>query len=335
MKRIFIISICLLCISNCIATEEAGFRILHFPKDRAVGRLKVWDPDYEISFDRSMLSLPGWILIDQAKDNVNIPTNKKLRLEVYEDTTDFSFLTNLEPNDIQVLFLQDTKVLDEDLVHLKNLTGLLGLDLSSTLIKGDGLVHLENLSSLMKLSFFNSQISDAGLMHLPAIKSLQHLSLLQTHIKGSGLKALQNLPSLESLELGYTEIVDDSLAHLSEMKKLKELKLYNTDIGDKGLAHIKSLNSLNRLYIYRTGITDAGLEGLSNLTSLEVLYLNDTQITGEGLAFLKNLPLTDLSLSNTNFDGSNLNNCIAWSKTLEGLSLDRTKISAEDLSYLS
>ncbi len=332
-----------------------------------MGRLKVWDPNYEISFDRGMMSLPGWILIGQAQGDINIPIDQNLRLEVYEDSTDVSFLCDLGPNDIQVLFLQDTKILDEDLIYIKDLTGLKGLDLSSTLITGDGLVHLANLSSLRKLGFFNSQISDEGLLHLPALKSLQHLSLMKTHIKGPGLEALQNLPSLEFLELAHTEIVDDSLAHLAKMKQLKELLLYDTNISDKalsylksldsleilmlsrhrenpdyslitdeGLSHLKNLHSLKRLYLERSGITDAGLKHLSNLTKLELLYLDRTQITGEGLAFLENLSaLTSLSFNNTNFNSTGMANCKAWSDTLEGLSLDDTKISDDDMSHLA
>lgn len=366
MKRALIFACLFFWTWACGAAEQAGFRVVHFPKDRAVGRLKVWDGASDTDFDRGMLSLPGWVLIGQAQGDVNVPVGKDLRLEVYEDAADFSFLAALKPDDVQVLLLRSREILDEDLVHLKHLSGLKGLDLSETKIQGDGLVHLANLSSLKNLNFFNSQISDTGLLHLAPLRSLRRLKLFRTQINGSGLKHLKGMTSLIHLDLAATPITDDSLIHLAQMNWLKELYLYDTDISDKGLAHLKSLhgleelilgrldskgaaapitdkglvylkdlNSLKTLYLIRTKVNDAGLAHLSNLRTLESLHLAQTQIIGEGLASLKGLPaLKYLGMERTQIGPNGLAACRMWWNTLESLELDGTNISDADLVYL-
>ena len=366
MKQLLCIFIWLFCILNSAVAEQSGFRVVHFPKDHAVGRLKIKDANLLDEEYRTLLSMTGWVILDQAQGDVKVPVGKILRLEVYRDVTDISFISKLKSHDLTALSLSETNIVDEDFVHLKDLAGLLALNLSSMkLIDGSGLAHLTNLKSLKELSCFNSNITDPALEHISKMTSLERLTFYLTQIDGSGLKHLKSLTSLDFLDLAQTAITDDSLAHLSEMTWLKELHLYDTNISDKGLAHLKhlrslevlmlgasrldsspitdeglahlkELDSLKRLYLYRTEITDAGLAHLSNLTRLEVLYLQETQITGEGLAFLKNIPaLTDLGLEQTNINGKFLANCKAWSNTLEGLSLDKTKISDTDLSHLS
>lgn len=366
MKRKLRTIICLFCISTCAAVEQVGPRIVQFSKDRAVGRLKIRDACSNDT-GRSMLQLQGWIFLDKAQGDVNVPVGKDLRLEVYEDVADFSFLAALKPDDLQVLMLRGKGIADEDLVNLKHLSGLKGLDLSSTIIQGEGLAHLATLTSLRNLSLFNTQVSDNELAHLSTLTSLMNLSLLKTQIEGPGLAHLKSLTSLVSLDLGLTLITDDSLVHLAEMTWLKELVLYDTDTGDKGLSHLKSLrsleklilgnlgtsdeyspitdkglvylkdlNSLKEIFLIKTQITDAGLAHLSDLRVLENLLLARTKLTGEGLAFLKEVPtLKYLDLKQTNVGQLGLANCKVWSNTLDGLRLDGTKISDADLAHLA
>jgi len=346
--------------------KQIGSQIVHFPKDRAVGRLKIRDA-YSNNTVQSMLQVSNWIFFDKAQGDVNIPAGKDLRLETYKDMADFSFLALLKPDDLQVLMMCGDSIADEDLIHLRNLTGLQGLDLSSTLIQGEGLAHLATLKSLKNLQLFDTQISDNELKHLSTLKSLMNLSLLKTQIEGHGLAHLKNLTSLVSLDLSVTPITDDSLVHLAEMTSLKELVLYGTDIGNDGLSHLKSLcslellilgilrrsneyspitdeglvflknlDSLKELWLVKTQITDAGLAHLSNLRMLEILFLSRTKLKGEGLAFLKEVPaLKHLSLEQTNFDHIGLANCRKWSDTLEGLWLEDTNISDADLAHLT
>lgn len=144
MRRVLIITVAVFYIATYIEAKQVGSRIVHFPTEQAVGRLKIRDACSNDT-DWSMLQVQGWIFLDQAQGEVNVPAGKNLRLEVYEDVADFSFLDALKPDDLQVLMMRGKGIADEDLVHLKNLSGLQGLDLSSTIIQGEGLVHLATL----------------------------------------------------------------------------------------------------------------------------------------------------------------------------------------------
>jgi hypothetical protein len=163
MKRALCIAICLFFISPFAGAEQVRLRVVHFPKEWAVGRLKIRDISSDDYSDRGLLSRAGWALLGQAQGDTQVPIGKDLRLEVYRQATDLSFLADLKPNDLQVLYLSHGEVFDEDLVHVKGLSGLLGLHLGSTAIEGAGLVHLAALTSLRNLSLFNTQVSDAGL----------------------------------------------------------------------------------------------------------------------------------------------------------------------------
>jgi len=51
---------------------------------------------------------------------------------------------------------------DQDLSHLKGLTGLQELGLGSTKMTDAGLVHLKGLTGLQWLCLFDTQVTDAG-----------------------------------------------------------------------------------------------------------------------------------------------------------------------------
>jgi len=364
MKRAHIVAFCFFFFTTCVQAEQIASRIVHFPKDKAVGRLMIRDVDPN---QRSAF-MSGWELMDQAQGDVTVPTGKQLRLEVYRDVTDISFISELKPNDLESLSLSGTNVIDEDFVHLKDLVGLLALDLSSMQqIDGSGLVHLSNFKSLKELTCFNANIADTALEHISKIASLERLTLYLTQVDGSGLIHLKNLTSLRNLSLSKTSITDASLAHLKDMSWLEELELYDTEVGDDGLAYLKGLTSLERLILgsidrdsgispitdaglahlskltrlknlglYRTCITDGGLKHLSGLANLETLSLNKTQITGEGFEFLNKLcPLRGLELDEIALTGAGLANLKPWSNTLENLDLTGIKLNDADLAHLT
>lgn len=364
MKRGFIIAFYFFCFTICVEAEQIGYRVVHFPKDKAVGRLMIRD----INSGRRFTILSDWELLDQAQGDVIIPTGKELKLEVYRDARDISYLSDLGWEDLQALSLRGYNIFDEDFVHLKYLTGLLALDLSSMKqIDGSGLVHLADFKSLKELTCFNTNISDLALEYMSNFLSLEWLSLYWTQVDGSGLIHLKNLTSLKNLSLSKTLISDASLVHLKDMTWLKGLELYDTEIGDDGLAYLRGLTSLEKLILgnidrdsgispitdaglvhlskltelkqiglYRTCITDDGLKHLSGLTNLEVLNLNRTQITGEGFAFLNKLsPVRGLELRDVALTGTGLANLKPWSNTLENLVLEGVKLNDADLVHLT
>lgn len=89
------------------------------------------------------------------------------------------------------LNLAGTKVTDAGLAALKNLTNLTTLHLEHTAVTDAGLVHLKQLKNLHYLNLFNTKVSDAGLKHLEELSKLQNVYVWQTKVTDEGIKALQ------------------------------------------------------------------------------------------------------------------------------------------------
>ncbi|WP_164101764.1 leucine-rich repeat domain-containing protein [Candidatus Laterigemmans baculatus] len=147
--------------------------------------------------------------------------------------------------------LESRPVVDDDMVHLAQLSELEELDLGGTDITDAGLVHLAGLTNLKKLDIGGgymkpSKVSDAGLVHL------------------------QNLHNLEQLVLSDAQITDAGLVHLKDLKNLRSLYLFQTQVSDAGLTHLEGLTELQTLRAGRTRITPEGAQAfqakMPNLT---------------------------------------------------------------------
>jgi hypothetical protein len=67
------------------------------------------------------------------------------------------------------LVLDETKVTDAGLVHLKGMTGLENwLGLTDTQVTDDGLKHLEGFTKLRSLNLRRTQVTEAGVRKLRA-----------------------------------------------------------------------------------------------------------------------------------------------------------------------
>ena len=117
---------------------------------------------------------------------------------------------------LEVSYLQiDGKLSDEHLALLKELKGLVHLDLRG------------------------QPVTDAQLIHLKPLTELTHLHLENTKITDKGLENLKGLVNLEYLNLYGTAVSDAGLANLEGMKKLKRLYLWQTKVTEAGAAKLK------------------------------------------------------------------------------------------------
>jgi hypothetical protein len=89
------------------------------------------------------------------------------------------------------LGLDNTKVTDAGLAHLKGLTHLQVLVLDSTEVTDAGLEHLEGMTELRTLHLFNTKVTDAGLAHLKGLNQLQDLLLDRRKVTDAGVMTLQ------------------------------------------------------------------------------------------------------------------------------------------------
>jgi hypothetical protein len=121
--------------------SEGVLRRLVFPKDRSIGILTFKDEKGEYN------------VIGEAKGVVLVPARRWIKLMFSpEAARDLTPLTALRANDLCELGLNSTAVTDGQLSHVRGLTELLALGLSSTSIGNTGLAKLSTLSALQTLN---------------------------------------------------------------------------------------------------------------------------------------------------------------------------------------
>lgn len=105
---------------------------------------------------------------------------------------------------------------DAGLVHLKELSNLVWLNLANTKVTDDGLAELSGIQSLTRLHLENTGITDAGLAHLAGLENLEYLNLYGTKVTDAGLDHLAGLKKLKKLYLWQTEVTKDGAEKLSQ-----------------------------------------------------------------------------------------------------------------------
>lgn len=110
---------------------------------------------------------------------------------------------------------------------------------AQTKISNEHLLPLKDLTRLAKLNLRGLDISDEGLTSIAGQKSLVRLHLEKTKVTDKGLEHLKGLENLEYLNLYGTEITDAGLPHLEGLKKLKSLYLWQTKVTDEGVKKLQ------------------------------------------------------------------------------------------------
>jgi Leucine Rich repeat len=269
---------------------------LTFPKDKSLGKL------FKVTVLNNVVT-PGEQILRQARGEVRVPTETKLRLEVsYYGALDASPLLQLPGQSIvsidcrhldnltdaavsQIakmpgllqLWLNDTDITDKSLESISHLKGLTDLQVSETRITSKGLVRVAGLTSLWKLCLAVCRVGDSALPSLIALKDLRYLQLARTGISDNGLKAIGKLSKLDTLDVAM-----------------------NQEVTDAGIAELVALQNLVSLEASDTGITLGCLPYLKKMKSLRTLHINDCRITGIELDKIKHeLPNCSVSMSTT------------------------------------
>src|ERR1051326_579074 len=101
------------------------------------------------------------------------------------------------------------------------------------------LLPLKDLKGLVQLNLRGQEVTDAQLVHLRGLTSLERLHLEKTKITDKGLENLKGLTNLEYLNVYGTDITDAGLVNFEGMKKLKNLYVWQTKVTDVGVAKLK------------------------------------------------------------------------------------------------
>jgi len=330
--------------------ETGQARVVHFPKDRSLGKLEIQDDNVvrELTywFHWTGIKGPQWEYLGQAQGDVRVPAGKRLSLIVNKAAwRDLPALSKLRPDDLYRLYLpailtDRVKPDDKCMPHIAHLTGLRDLALDRTDITDKGLKYITNLSSLEYLGV-PYRVTDKGMSHIAALTSLKGIYFLEggRGITNAGLRHLAKLTSLEEVYLRGERMGDAGLAHLRDLPRLKYLCLYDSGFTDKGMVHVKDIPSLRILSFHESlpRITDAGLAHISDMPNLELLCLHGIKdITDEGIAHLTKMrSLRKLEIGSSQVTDKGLA-YLSQIKTLEHLDLpqDQHGITDTGLSYL-
>lgn len=114
------------------------------------------------------------------------------------------------------LRLQGTNVTDATLALLKDVAGMVDLNLATTRVTDAGLANLKGMAHLQRLHLELTGITDAGLSHLKDLKDLTYLNLYGTKVTDAGLEQLTGLKHLRGLYVWQSKVTDAGI------KKLKE-----------------------------------------------------------------------------------------------------------------
>jgi mono/diheme cytochrome c family protein len=117
-----------------------------------------------------------------------------------------------------------TNATDNSIAPLKDVLGLLELNLAGTKVTDPGLAALKNLTNLTALHLEHTAVTDAGLVHLKDLKNLQYLNLFNTKVSDAGLKQLEGLAKLQNVYVWQTKVTDEGIKGLQA--KLKGVKVH-------------------------------------------------------------------------------------------------------------
>ena len=100
------------------------------------------------------------------------------------------------------------------------------------------LAPLKELKGVVHLNLRNQPITDALLVHIKSVDSLTQLHLEKTKVTDKGLAELKGLKNLEYLNIYGTEVTDAGVAQLADLKKLKKVFLWQTKATKAGAASL-------------------------------------------------------------------------------------------------
>ncbi len=222
-------------------------RVLHFPKDRSLGRIKVMDANIKRQIQVShydSLDSVGWHdwfdwgeaeYLGEAQGDVVIPAGKKAALFLNKDAIkDLSPLLNLKPDDLYMLShlptVRNQLLPAKCMPYIAHLTGLKDLRLSKTRTTTEGMKHITKLQSLETL-YPPKGLTNKGLSYVAQVKSLRVLYSNENRVTNAGLnRHLPKLTKLEELSLWSGHINDAGLVFLADLPRLSFLSLRSGNV---------------------------------------------------------------------------------------------------------
>ena len=300
MNRVCLVTVVFVT-SLLAATAEATLpeRVLHFPKEQAVGNIRVQGDNLVIP-EITKGFHPGYVYAESeflslAQGDVRIPAGQRVFLTLGGTGVTrqqcLETLQSLDPNALYRLWFMPPIYPDDNLMPaVVRLTGLQVLILSSARITPKGAAMLTQLPRLERL-YTPQGMSDAVMAEIANVQSLKVLDMASSRMTDAGLASIAKLRSLEVMHLeGNDAMSNDGLKALTQLPALRHLRLTGP-FTDRAMMHLAAAPALRVLWLDTTNVTDAGLQRLSQSKSIERLCLHWLdKITDRGVAHLKNMP---------------------------------------------
>lgn len=188
--------------------------------------------------------------------------------------------------DIEWLHLADTRMSDENMIHLQRFSNLGRLELDRTPITDSGLEALLSLSELGDLSLSGTAVTSQGAGKLAALPALGIINLNWTAIDDQAVAAFADRLPITVLALAGTRITDESISHIVRIRKLHQLILSDTSLSGDAFSRLAACKSLKQLVVENTAITAEALESILRAGSIEKIELTHSQMKDPKIAKL-------------------------------------------------
>ena len=240
---------------------------------------------------------------------------------------------------IEELDLSQSRVTDEGLQHVQQLSQLTTLNLSQSQVRGDSLKQLQGLSHLTNLSLDATPFNAANGEALSEFQHLTLLSMKRAGINDNFYQHIADLPALEELYLdGNKNLLGRNFAELVSNKKLPNLRILSagdSQFGLYGLLSIDQLKELEELHLPNCQLNLKAMLNIGRCPNLAHLNLSNNPLSNESLGplkGLKKLTFLDISRCKTINEGA-LQNLQAL-RSLETLKLNETSLSEKGVNQL-
>jgi hypothetical protein len=103
------------------------------------------------------------------------------------------------------------------------------------------LAPLKDIKGLVRLNLRGQAVTDDLTKHLEGLKDLTHLHLEKTKITDKGLASVKGLSNLEYLNIYGTAVTDAGLKNLEDLKKLRAVYVWQTKVTKEGATALKKV----------------------------------------------------------------------------------------------
>jgi hypothetical protein len=171
------------------------------------------------------------------------------------------------------LNVRGTRIADDTLVIVSELSQLESLDIANTRVTDSGLENLASLTKLKNLALGRSGFSDSAMAILRVLSTLESLDLsgparnrrgrASAAMPESVLSAIASLQGLRTLKLGHSEIDAHGLQKLAVLQRAEKLGLECCSrVNDRAMAELLAWKNLKYLNVQETKVTQAGVASL-------------------------------------------------------------------------